>query len=151
MDAYDTLEDASARLEAGLADAAASAGRTVAIARVGSLLTVSFRERAPINGEEALTSDRDAFARFFRAMLTENVLLPPSPFEAWFVSLAHGDIEIEETVGGRTPGVRRIDRSRRTPPARVPTGARRSRRPSGSCARPAGPSRNTAASANAPD
>jgi len=98
VDAYDALEDASARLEAGLADAAASAGRTVAIARVGSLLTVSFRERAPINGEEALTSDRDAFARFFRAMLAENVLLPPSPFEAWFVSLAHGDIEIEETV-----------------------------------------------------
>jgi len=98
MDAYDTLEDVSARLEAGLTVSAAAAGRTVAIARVGSLLTVSFRECAPLNGEEALTSDRDAFARFFRAILTEGVLLPPSPFEAWFVSLAHGDVEIEETV-----------------------------------------------------
>lgn len=96
--AYARLEAASARLETGLVAAAQDAGRNVAITRVGSLLTVFFLATAPANAAEALTADRDAFARFFGAMLDEGVLLPPSQFEAWFVGLAHDDATVDRTI-----------------------------------------------------
>jgi glutamate-1-semialdehyde 2,1-aminomutase len=96
--AYDRLEATGARLADGLAAAAAGTNRTVAIARVGSLLTVFFADRAPLDAAEALAGDRDAFGRFFRAMLERGVLLPPSPFESWFVSLAHADTVVDETI-----------------------------------------------------
>jgi glutamate-1-semialdehyde 2,1-aminomutase len=62
---YEVLESTGAALEAGLREAATAAGREVAISRVGSLLTVFFRAGVPRNGADALTSDRDAYARFF--------------------------------------------------------------------------------------
>jgi glutamate-1-semialdehyde 2,1-aminomutase len=96
-DAYGLLEATGAALEAGLRAAAADAGRDVAIARVGALLTVFFRPGVPRNAAEALASDREAYARFFGTMLDEGVLLAPSQFEAWFVSTAHGDAELEAT------------------------------------------------------
>ncbi len=97
-DAYARLETAGARLETGLGSAAADAGRTIAIARVGSLLTVFFAPVAPTDAAAALGGDRAVFGRFFRAMLAAGVLLPPSPFEAWFLSLAHDDAVIDETL-----------------------------------------------------
>ena len=97
-DLYARLDRAGAALEAGLLDAARDAGRDVSIARVGSLLTVFFRPERPVNGAEALTADRDAFARFFGAMLDAGVLLPPSQFEAWFIGATHGDDEVSQTL-----------------------------------------------------
>jgi glutamate-1-semialdehyde 2,1-aminomutase len=97
-DAYDVLEATGAALEAGLREVATAAGREVAIARVGSLLTVFFRAGVPRSSSEALSSDRDAYARFFGTMLDEGVLLAPSQFEAWFLSVAHGDAEIAATL-----------------------------------------------------
>ena len=96
--AYERLEGAGAALEAGLWEAAAGAGRKVAVGRVGSLLTVFFREGLPTTTDEAMASDRDAYARFFGAMLDAGVLLPPSQFEAWFLSLAHDPGIVESTV-----------------------------------------------------
>ncbi len=96
--AYEDLEAATARLAAGLQGAARDADRTVSVNRVGSLLTVFFAADAPTDALAALAGDRAAFGRFFRAMLTEGILLPPSPFEAWFVSLAHDDVTIDETI-----------------------------------------------------
>jgi glutamate-1-semialdehyde 2,1-aminomutase len=95
---YEALEATGAALEAGLREAAAEAGREVAIARVGSLLTVFFRAGVPRDAAEALSSDREAYARFFGAMLDEGVLLAPSQFEAWFISVTHGDAEVEQTL-----------------------------------------------------
>ncbi len=97
-DRYDALEAAGSRLEAGLRAAAAKAGTPVGITRVGSLLTVFLRDGAPANAEEAFEADRDAYGRFFGAMLDAGVLLAPSQFEAWFVSLAHAEAEIDETL-----------------------------------------------------
>lgn len=88
---YLALEARVDRLASGLEAAAAAAGRTVAVSRVGPLLTVFFRDGLPHDGAEALASDRDAYARFFGAMLDAGVLLPPSPFEAWFPGFAHDD------------------------------------------------------------
>jgi len=96
-DSYDRLETSGRRLAEGVAAAARGAGRVVAIGRVGSLLTVFFRPTPPRDAAEALDADREAFGRFFRSMLRSGVLLPPSPFEAWFVSLAHGDAELDAT------------------------------------------------------
>jgi glutamate-1-semialdehyde 2,1-aminomutase len=95
---YERLEAVGALLEHGVAEAAREAGRDVTISRVGSLMTVFFRSERPTNGTEALTADRDAYARFFGAMLDQGVLLPPSQFEAWFLGLAHGEAELERTI-----------------------------------------------------
>ncbi len=95
---YTTLDERGALLTRGLEDAAVEAGASIAINRVGSLLTVFFRATPPLDAGEAFESDREAFGRFFRAMLREGVFLPPSPFEAWFLSLAHEDVELAETL-----------------------------------------------------
>jgi glutamate-1-semialdehyde 2,1-aminomutase len=97
-DRYADLEATGAAIEAGLREAATSAGATISIGRVGSLLTVFFRSTAPRTYAEAAESDRAAFARFFGAMLDAGILLPPSQFEAWFISLAHGPETVAETI-----------------------------------------------------
>jgi len=96
--AYERLEATGAELETGLRAAATAAGRTVAIARVASLLTVFFRDGIPTSTDAAMASDRGAYARFFGAMLDQGILLPPSQFEAWFISLAHDRELIGETI-----------------------------------------------------
>ncbi|MDQ6919346.1 MAG: glutamate-1-semialdehyde 2,1-aminomutase [Candidatus Dormibacteraeota bacterium] len=78
--------------------AEALTGRGRCTARVGSLLTVFFRDSAPRNFAEARESDTIAFARFFTAMKESGVLLPPSQYEAWFLSAAHDDRVIDETI-----------------------------------------------------
>jgi glutamate-1-semialdehyde 2,1-aminomutase len=97
-DRYAALEGAADHLGTGLEAAAREAGRYVSVSRVGSLLTIFFRPTPPIDAAEALTSDRAAYATFFGAMLDRGILLPPSQFEAWFVSMAHGYAELDVTI-----------------------------------------------------
>ncbi len=96
--AFDRLEALASRLEAGVLRAAERAGAPIAIGRVGSMLTVFFRHAAPTDYAEAATSDTARFALFHRALLDRGVMLPPSQFEAWFVSLAHDEALIDRTV-----------------------------------------------------
>ena len=96
--AFDRLESLASRLEAGLREAAEQAGATIAIGRVGSMLTLFFRDEPPRDYAEAATSDTARFARFHRALLDRGVMLPPSQFEAWFISLAHDEALIDRTV-----------------------------------------------------
>jgi glutamate-1-semialdehyde 2,1-aminomutase len=111
---YDRLEATGAALEAGLLDAARSAGVPLAVNRVGSLLTPFFTA-GPVNGyAEATGSDTERFAAFHRAMLDAGIYLPPSQFEAWFVSASHGEPEVAATISagrqafkGRTADERR--------------------------------------------
>jgi glutamate-1-semialdehyde 2,1-aminomutase len=77
---YRRLELLGAQLQEGLQHPEAS------VARVGSLLTVFFRDGA------------DRFGRFFHAMKEAGILLPPSQFEAWFISAAHSDADVERTI-----------------------------------------------------
>jgi glutamate-1-semialdehyde 2,1-aminomutase len=70
----------------------------VSVARVASLLTVFFCDSSPANFQEAKASDREAFGRFFHRMRDAGVLLPPSQFEAWFISAAHDDHAIDVTL-----------------------------------------------------
>ena len=96
--AYARLEELAARLQAGVEAAAQRAGVALAVARVGSMLTAFFREQVPHDYAEAAGSDTARFARFHRALLDRGVMLPPSQFEAWFVSLAHDEALIDRTV-----------------------------------------------------
>jgi len=96
-DAYDRLEKTSADLAAGLAETAHAAGVPVQVQRVGSMLSVFFADAPVTDYASATRSNTERFGRFHGGMLARGVYLPPSQFEAWFVSLAHGDEEIERT------------------------------------------------------
>ena len=89
---YAGLETRAARLAEGLRRPG------TAVARVGSLLTLFFRAAPPRDFAQAKDSDRAAFARFFGVLRSGGVLLPPSQFEAWFVSAAHDDEAIARTL-----------------------------------------------------
>ena len=95
---YEALEARSARLERGLRRAAGDAGATVTINRVGSMITVFFCAGPVTDYATAKASDTRRFGRFFHAMLERGFYLPPAQFEAAFVSLAHGEAEIDATV-----------------------------------------------------
>jgi glutamate-1-semialdehyde 2,1-aminomutase len=95
---YEALEAKSARLGEGLVRAARDAGATVTVNRVGSMLTVFFCPGPVVDYGTAKTSDTKRFSRFFHAMLERGVYFPPAQFEAAFVSLAHGDEEIDLTL-----------------------------------------------------
>ena len=96
--AYELLERRGAALQEGLEDAIRVAGVHASVQRVGSLLTLFFGVDGVRNFIDVSRTDTDAFASFFRAMIDRGVNLPPSQYEAWFVSLAHGDAEIERIV-----------------------------------------------------
>ncbi|HEY7924190.1 MAG TPA: glutamate-1-semialdehyde 2,1-aminomutase, partial [Vicinamibacteria bacterium] len=103
---YATLEASSARLEEGLKRAARDAGTTVSVNRVGSMITVFFCAGPVTDYTTAKQSDTKRFARFFHAMLARGVYLPPAQFEAAFVSLAHGEAEIDETLAAAAAAFR---------------------------------------------
>ena len=101
-----TLQNCTNEVYAHLDTQAAAVGRIVADAltaegvpnrlqSAGNLFSVFFREGQVRNFADAADQDEAAFARFFNAMLDEGVSLPPSSYEAWFVSAAHGDRELE--------------------------------------------------------
>lgn len=95
---YERLEALSARLEAGLLDAVRQTGVPATLNRVGSMITLFFCPGPVIDYATAKASDTARFGRFFHAMLERGVYLPPAQFEAAFVSLAHSEADIEETV-----------------------------------------------------
>jgi glutamate-1-semialdehyde 2,1-aminomutase len=103
---YERLEALSARLEAGLRRAAAAAGATVAINRVGSMITVFFCAGPVVDYASAKKSDTRRFGRFFHAMLERGVYLPPAQFEAAFVSLAHTEGDVDATAGAAAEAFR---------------------------------------------
>jgi glutamate-1-semialdehyde 2,1-aminomutase len=103
---YESLEEKGAWLAGELTRSAARAGAPITINRVGSMLTVFFTEGPVADLDGAKKADLGRFQRFFQGMLAEGVYLPPSQFEAWFVSLAHspGDLEAIAGAAGRVWG-----------------------------------------------
>ena len=95
---YPSLEEKGDWLARELAQAAKHLGIAVIINRVGSMLTLFFAASKVRNLEEAKCSDLQKFRVFFQGMLGEGVYLPPSQFEAFFVSRAHTPADLEFTV-----------------------------------------------------
>jgi glutamate-1-semialdehyde 2,1-aminomutase len=95
---YEKLERSSARLCEGLSRAASEAGIQTVTNRVGSMWTSFFTDEPVTDWNSANRSDRQLYGRFFHAMLDEGVYLAPSQFEAAFVSTAHTDLIIDETI-----------------------------------------------------
>ena len=100
---YQRLEELSARLAEGLAAQARAAGVPVQVNRVGSMLTVFFSAEPVLDAASARKSDTQRFGRWYHAMLEGGVYLPPSQFEAAFVSLAHTPDDVEETIRAAGP------------------------------------------------
>ena len=92
---YAQLEKTTAAIANGVARIAAEHGIGLTTNRVGSMFTWFFTPKAVTDFASAGTSDTAAFARFHHAMMERGVWLPPSQFEAAFVSTAHGEREIE--------------------------------------------------------
>jgi len=95
---YQQLETRTGRLAAGLEQAAREAGLQVSVNRVGSMVTVFFTRGPVTDFDSASTADLERFAQFFRGMLERGILLPPSQFEAAFISAAHTDGDVDVTV-----------------------------------------------------
>ena len=95
---YDLLETLSGRLAEGLDRAATDAGIPHVVQRVGSMLTLFFNTSPVLNYEDAKRSDTKRFGRFFWEMMARGVYLPCSQFEAAFVSSAHSDDDIDQTI-----------------------------------------------------
>jgi glutamate-1-semialdehyde 2,1-aminomutase len=87
--AWNALEDKGAFLEEGLAHVFRSTGVPAVVQRQGSMLCVYFSAKPCTTLDQVMSTDRERFKRFFHAMLARGVLLPPSPFECWFLSTAH--------------------------------------------------------------
>jgi len=95
---YARLDKLSGELVAGVAAAAKEAGVAITYNRVGSMFTWFFTSAAVTGWESAAKSDTEAFGRFFRSMLDNGVYLPPSQVEAAFLSAAHTDQDIQQTI-----------------------------------------------------
>jgi glutamate-1-semialdehyde 2,1-aminomutase len=95
---YAGLEKSGARLAEGLATIAARHGVPLSIGREGSMLCPYIADATVTSFADAMASDRERWVRFFHGMLAHGVLLPPSPYEAWFLSTAHDEAVIDSVL-----------------------------------------------------
>jgi glutamate-1-semialdehyde 2,1-aminomutase len=95
---YDRLAASTRTLTEGLTRAAREAGVRFCAQSVGGMFGLYFAQQPPRSYAEVMGADKEAFNRFFHAMLGEGVYLAPSAFEAGFVSSAHGAKDIDATV-----------------------------------------------------
>jgi glutamate-1-semialdehyde 2,1-aminomutase len=95
---YDTLEQRASLLEKGLCDAARKAGIKTRFYRAGTMFCSYFTDTDVVDYQTAKKADTMRFSRFFSAMLERGIYIAPSQFEAGFLSLAHSEKDIEQTV-----------------------------------------------------
>ena len=106
--AYQQLEERGAQLEAGMKEAAKSAGVPMTFNRCGSMFCGYFTGEPVWNLADAMKSDRDRFKKFFHAMLEAGIYLAPSQFEAGFISTAHTVADIETTIRAAAKAFRQL-------------------------------------------
>jgi glutamate-1-semialdehyde 2,1-aminomutase len=109
---YENLHERSTKLAEGLAHVAAEAGLTVATGALGGMLGIAFAESLPRDFAAARAADRAGagplFADFFQAMLARGVWLPPSYYEAMFISAAHDDAVIDAIIAAAAAAFKEI-------------------------------------------
>ncbi len=97
-DFYQKLEEKSGYLAEAILDAVKKYDLDCTLNRVGSMFTLFFTEKCVIDFDTAKTSDTVKFSKYFGSMLEQGIYLPPSQFEACFVSMAHTEQDLEETA-----------------------------------------------------
>ncbi|MGA3245699.1 MAG: glutamate-1-semialdehyde 2,1-aminomutase [Bacteroidota bacterium] len=95
---YKQLEKRSAALEDGFRNNLKKTGLNLRLNRIGSMFTLFFTDKPVHDYDSAKTADTDRFARYFNAMLNLGMYLPPSQFEAAFLSASHSTVDIKKTV-----------------------------------------------------
>ncbi len=95
---YDELEKKGKYLEDGLRNAFKKSKAKVQINRVGSMVSLHFTDEAVVDFATAKTSDNDTFKKFFHAMLKAGIYLPPSAYEAFFISTEHATALLDKTI-----------------------------------------------------
>jgi len=108
---YKELARRGSMLAAGLADAARSAGVPLQVNAFGSLLTPFFTSAPVRDYSSALATNTSAYATFFRGMLTRGIYPPPSQFEAWFLSAAHSDRDVQKTIAAAKGAMKEVART----------------------------------------
>jgi glutamate-1-semialdehyde 2,1-aminomutase len=104
---YERLAALGKRLGDGLGNAARTAGVPATVNQLGSMLTLFFTTAPVTDYATAKTADTSRFGGFFRAMRESRVFLPPSQFEAMFVSLAHTEAEIDQVIAAAAAALTR--------------------------------------------
>jgi glutamate-1-semialdehyde 2,1-aminomutase len=118
---YRRLGELGGMLATGLADAARDAGVPLQVNALGSMVTPFFTSERVRDFQSALTSDTAAFGVFFRAMLERGIYLPPSQFEAWFISGAHTRRDIQRTIAAARESMTVVHGAATSHPARSKT------------------------------
>jgi glutamate-1-semialdehyde 2,1-aminomutase len=95
-------------LASGLADAARAARVPLQVNAFGSLITPFFTDRPVTNCASAMQADAKAFSVFFRGMLKRGIYLPPSQFEACFLSAAHTERDVATTLKAATAAMKEV-------------------------------------------
>ena len=98
LDGYQRLDQLGARLESGVRGILAAKGLEYQFNRVGSMFCLFFTKEEIVNLDSVMTADTTAFRKFFTALLEQGVYMAPSPYETGFISVAHGEQEIDTTL-----------------------------------------------------
>jgi glutamate-1-semialdehyde 2,1-aminomutase len=105
-DAYRRLDQLAAAMAEGLQDAFDQAGLPARTQRAGTLFSVFMTGDEVLDYAAAQKQDTAAYARFFHAMLARGVYLPPSAYEAWFLSIVHSDADVERVLAAARDSAR---------------------------------------------
>jgi glutamate-1-semialdehyde 2,1-aminomutase len=95
---YDELEEKTKQFVENISKLLTQKGIEHTYNSIGSMFTIFFTDREVKNYSDAKTSDLNMFAKFFRALLRNGILIPPSQFEAWFLSVAHTEDILNEAL-----------------------------------------------------
>jgi glutamate-1-semialdehyde 2,1-aminomutase len=108
-DLYSSMEQKAARLEKGILENLKIAGIKGVVNRVGSMMTLFFTESPKVtNLDEAMTSDTERYASYFKQSLESGIYLAPSQFECLFVSYAHTDEEIDRMINANLMALKQL-------------------------------------------
>jgi glutamate-1-semialdehyde 2,1-aminomutase len=95
---YENLDRLGKKLENGILEHAEATGTEITINRLKGALTVYFSNEKVENYEQAERSDGEKFGWFFKLMLDQGINLAPSKYEAWFLTIAHTEDDIDKTL-----------------------------------------------------
>jgi glutamate-1-semialdehyde 2,1-aminomutase len=104
---FEGVDEISAQIERGLNGLIAEGGHEAVVQRAGTMLTLFFSAQPVTNFEDAKACDHARFGRFHQHMLKEGIYLPPSGYEACFVSAAHGPAEVEKILAAARVSLQR--------------------------------------------